>query len=121
MQYVLVGGPFEIMDTPHKVEVWGQPVEIPEDLARGAICHGALLLPKEEFDGLGFTEKELQFTNARVQIGAPPEFHRKLEGAIQAARDYRAKLMAPPAEPPASANPTQFPTITVEKAHEVIE
>lgn len=95
MQYVLIGGPFQIIDTPHKVEVWGQAVEIPEDLARGAMLSGALLLPKEEFDVLGFTADELaKYTNARVQAGAPEEFHQKLTAALQAARKYAAQLSA---------------------------
>ena len=93
-QYVNVGGPFEIMDTPHKIEVWGQPVEIPEALAHSAILDGAHLLPVEQFADHKFTADELKLTNARVQAGAPPEFHEKHKAAIQAAREYRAQIAA---------------------------
>jgi len=91
-KYVLVGGPFEIMDTPHKVEIWGQVVEIPEDLARGAILSGAHLLPADQFAAQGFTADELKLTNARLQVSAAPEFHKKLDAAREAARAYRAEL-----------------------------
>ena|ERR1700688_209099 len=104
MLYVNVGGPFEIMDTPHKIETWGQPVEIPEDLARGAILSGAHLLPAEEFDLLGFTPEERKLSNARVQAHAPPEFHARHVKALEAARNYRAQLAQPATghQPPAT-------------------
>jgi hypothetical protein len=95
MQYVLVGGPFEIVDTPHKIEVWGQPVEIPDDLARGAILEGAHLLPKDQFDALGFPPEQVaKYPNARLQTGAPADFQQKHAAALQAAREYRAQLQA---------------------------
>jgi len=94
MLYVNVGGPFEITDTPHKIETWGQPVEIPEDLARGAIADGAHLLPKDHFDRMGFSAEELKLTNARLQANAPASFHQKHAAAIQAARQYRETLKA---------------------------
>jgi len=111
MLYVNVGGNFEIVDTPHKIETWGQPVEIPEDLARGAIGSGAHLLPKDQFDKLGFTPDELKLSNANLQARASADFHAKAEKAIEAARQYRdalfseqvAKAPAPKAEAPVPA------------------
>jgi hypothetical protein len=94
--YVNVGGPFEIYDTPHKIETWGEPVEIPDDLAHSAILSGAHLLPADQFSAIGFTADELKLSNARVQAGASAEFHTKREAAIAAARAYRAELMATP-------------------------
>ncbi len=94
-KYVNVGGPFQIIDTPHKVEVWGQTIEIPDDLARGAILSGAHLLPADQF--AGFTADELaKYPNALAQVSAPPEFHKKLAAAIKAARDYRVELATAP-------------------------
>ena len=93
MVFVLVSGTFEVMDTPHKGEAFGQRLDMPEHLVASAVLAGASLLPEDEFKELGFTPEELsQYPNAFAQAGAPAEFRAKHAAAIQAVREYRATL-----------------------------
>lgn len=93
MIFVHVSGYFEIMDSPHKGQILGQKLDIPEALANSAIAAGASMLPEEEFAEIGFTADELaKYPNAYVQMNAPSQFHVKHAAAIQAVREYRAAL-----------------------------
>src|SRR4051812_7307321 len=98
-QVVLYGGPFEVYDTEFQEDqhlfhcVLGGVFEMPEDLARRTILHGAALLPKDRYDELGITaEEEKQYPNADRQAGAPDAFKAKLLAARIAGAEYRAEL-----------------------------
>lgn len=97
--FVLVGGPFEIYDSPFSGDshlfrcTLGSVFAISEDDARKAVSQGAALLPKETFDGLAFTEAELKkYPNARMQAEAPADFQAKLLAARIAVHNYRAQI-----------------------------
>lgn len=104
--FVLIGGPFEIYDTPHKGDVHlfhctlGAQFEIAEEVGRCAIADGAALLPKDAFDAVGFTADELaKYPNAKKQSEAPKDVQAKLLAARIALHDYRAQLAAAPPAP----------------------
>lgn len=98
MLYVLVGGPFSIVDTPHQIEIFGHPFEIAEELAHKAISEGAPILPKEQFDSFSWTPEELKFTNARLQTNAPHSWREKRDRALAIVRENLAKLNTPKSE-----------------------
>jgi len=94
--FVLVGGPFEIYDTPMSGEshlfrcTLGSVFEMSEDDGKKAVAEGAALLPKETFDAIGFTAEELKkYSNARLQAEAPAECQAKLLAARIALHNYR--------------------------------
>lgn len=100
MKFRLVGGPFEILDTPHCGDshllkcFLGGVFEIEEKLARHAISHGAPIVPAEMFESFGFTAEELaKHPNSKLRDGAPAEFLAKYEAAMQAFHDYRAQVV----------------------------
>lgn len=99
--FVLVGGPFEIYDSPFQGDshlyrcTLGASFEMPDETAHRAIAEGAPLLPKASFDALGFSAEEMKkYPNAKAQAAAPAEFHEKLLAARIAVHDYRAQLGA---------------------------
>jgi len=98
-QYVLVGGPFEIYDTPLQGQqhdfncVLGAVFELDEKLAVKTIKNGAALLPKDHYERLDITpEEEKAYPNALRQKAAPEAFHSKMLAARIAVEDYRAEL-----------------------------
>jgi len=96
MILVLVSGTFEMFDTPHKGDTFGQQFDMPDDLARLAVLSGAQLVPKEAFDSCGFNEKEIaDYPNARLQAYATDAFKAKLAKAREAASAYRLQLATP--------------------------
>ncbi len=99
MIYVLLGGPFQIMDTPLSGEphllkcALGARFEIDQPLAEGAIRHGAMIVPEEVYATYGFTpEDEKRHPNARLHATASAEFKAKYAAAIQAFQEFRAQL-----------------------------
>ena len=99
MTYRLLGGPFQILDSPFSGEshllncVLGASFEMSDALAKPAILHGAALVPEAMFDGFGFTPAEIkQYPNARFRAGAPAEFGEKYNRAVLAFQEYRAQL-----------------------------
>lgn len=91
--FVLVSGSFQVMDTPHSGDVFGQVLELPQAIAHRAVQDGAALLPKELFDTLGFTVQEIAaWPNAKVRAEAPAEFQAKFKAALEALHVFRASL-----------------------------
>jgi hypothetical protein len=103
MLYVLTHGTFAIVDTPHKGEILGQQLDLSEDLAKSVILGGGHILPKEDFDALGFTKDEVaKYSNARLQMNAPDSFKTKHAAAQKAVWEHRARLAAPVTDQPAA-------------------
>jgi hypothetical protein len=103
-RFVLIGGPFQIVGTQFSGEAHtelplGSVLEMPEELAHGAIRDGAAILPEETFQTLGFTKEELEkYPNAKLQTSATPEFHAKHKAGRMALHDLRESLKAAPEE-----------------------
>jgi len=97
----------------------GQSIELPDDLARELIIGGGRaqgwagatqLLPKAEFDQIGFTPAELKYFalpaswNSDVQIGrtevlSVADFLKKKQSALMALHEYRERIETPDPSP----------------------
>ena len=80
-QFVFVGARTELPNL--KLERFGQAVELPEAAAENIIAGGGALLPKDDFDALGFTEQEVSlYAYPAPRAQAPQVFHVKYSEAI---------------------------------------
>jgi hypothetical protein len=91
--FVVISGSFHIMDTAFKGEVFGQQIELPEDLATRAVQDGAVMLPKDQFDAFGFTPEEIAaYPNSLARMSAPSDFLAKFTRAVAAQQAYRGGI-----------------------------
>ncbi len=112
MLYILVSGSFQIWDSPHKGDVFGQQFDLTDELAASAIVSGAALLPKDKFDALGFNPEEVAANpNAIKRQTASAPFQVKFKKAIAAVSEYRTMLnrqgTAEPPQPVTRAVPAE--------------
>ena len=106
-QYVYVGASeCVIWDTPFKFSRFGQVAEIPDAVALKAIAHRAALLPKADFDALGFTADELKkYAKSEMHHDAPGAFLEKRKAAWKKLHEPKsAPAPAPETPKPASLN-----------------
>jgi hypothetical protein len=110
-KFVLIGGPFEISDHPefagqaHAERVFGDVLEMPDELANRAISEGAAMLPEATFQKCNFSVEEIKaYPNPRLQVGAPASWHKKHLAARLLLHDYREQLANPKPVAPAPAS-----------------
>lgn len=80
-QFVFVGAHCELPNL--KLERFGQTVELTDAAAENIIAGGGAILPKSEFDAIGFSDEEVKsFAFPGPRITAPAEFQEKYSRAV---------------------------------------
>lgn len=99
-KFVLIGGPFEIWDTPQHGDlhlsqcVIGARFEIEDAIAKDAVRKGAAIMPEDLYASFGITpEEEADCPNLRVLPNASAEFKSKWERALAGYHEYRRALL----------------------------
>lgn len=110
-KYRYVGGAeAEIWDTPYKFTKFGQLVEMDDEMVGVALAGHIHIIPAEEWDKLGFTDKETKsFTRFESHNQAPQEFIDKRNTAWVKAQS----LHAPKVE---EAGPSPVSSLETDKA-----
>ena len=98
-KYMSLGAAWETWDTPfcgdeHQQRlVLGGVIEMPDELAKGAIKAGASIIPETMFAEAGFTPGELKaYPTTKNHANAPAEFLEKHKAVHIAWHEYRAQL-----------------------------
>jgi len=93
-EYVFVGWCSILDDVT--ISQFGQSVQLPEDKYRHHLANGAALLPRADFDAIGFDSKDLaKFHSTLLHDRAPADFVAKRNLAWQKVHDAREALDAP--------------------------
>jgi hypothetical protein len=94
MTYRFVGTFCAIDDGTH-LEVFGQSIELDQADAERAILQNAALVPEADFEGVGFTQQELeQYSSISLHEGAPAEFLEKRKQVWSILHAHRQSLLA---------------------------
>lgn len=109
MEYVFVGT-FVSLPDGRDIKQFGSVIELPEDVAEHYITDGVQLVPKSDFDSIGFTPDELaKYPTVYMQNStpAPDDFMQKRKHAWDMLHDLREHIAGNQTAqlPLAAANP----------------